>query len=356
MKDRLVRACRRQATDKTPIWLMRQAGRYLPEYRSLRSRYSLKELWSEPELACQVTLFPLKRFEVDGLIVFADLMTPLEEIGVALEIRDGVGPVVENPIRTPAQVAAFPHCSESGLGSRVAQTIKMVKAQAPDIPVIGFAGAPFTIAAYLIEGGPSRDFSLTRSFLYSDPSSAHCLMEKLTDLVLNYLADQVKEGGADLVQVFDSWVGVLSPDDYTEFVLPYTKRLLEQVASWGVPVIHFGTGTASLLKLMKEAGGDVIGVDWRVDIGWAWDQIGHDRGIQGNLDPAALLGPEDTLKEKVLTILKRTEKRAGHIFNLGHGVLPQTNPDQVAFLVDLVHELTENPVCYQEVWKGGQGE
>ncbi len=320
---------------------MRQTGRYLPEYRQLRTRYTLRELWSDPELACQVTLFPLKRFDVDALIVFADLMSPVEELGIPFEISDGIGPVAERPIRSPSDVEAFPRSDGRGLGLKVARTIQLVKAEVFDIPVIGFCGGPFTVVSYLVEGGPSRDFAVTRSFLYSDPSSWHLLMEKVTDALIGYLKDLVLEGGADVVQVFDSWVGVLSPDDYKELVFPHTKRLFEETVFQGVPRIHFGTGTGSLLRLMREVGGEVISVDWRVPLDTAWEQIGWDRAIQGNLEPAALFGSREALTERALTVLRRAGERPGHIFNLGHGVLPGTDPDQVAFLVDLVHTASE---------------
>lgn len=338
MKDRFLKACNREPTDCTPIWLMRQAGRYLPEYRKLRERYGLLELCKNPELAAEVTLMPLRRFALDAAIIFADLMTPLEAMGVKFELREGVGPVIENPIRSLPDVEKLSMVEE--IAPDTLKAIGFVKSELNGIPLIGFAGAPFTLASYLVEGKGTRDFALTKQFMFSEPKAWHLLMEKLTTLVVRFLREQVK-AGADAVQIFDSWVGCLSPEDYRSFVLPHMKRLFEETAQLKVPRIHFGTGTASLLKLMKEAGGEVIGLDWRVELDAAWQALNFDTAVQGNLDPATLLGPFEIVRKKTIEILRRAGGRPGHIFNLGHGVLPQTDPDMVARLVDLVHSASQ---------------
>lgn len=319
---------------------MRQAGRYLPEYRKLRERYGFWELCKNPELVVEVTLMPLRRFPLDAAIIFADLMTPLEAAGVKFELREGVGPVVEEPIRSLRDVENLSVPEAGEIAPETLEAIRLVKAELNGTPLIGFAGAPFTLASYLVEGKGTRDFALTKGFMFSEPKAWHRLMEKLTTLVVRFLRAQAA-AGVDAVQIFDSWVGCLSPKDYEAFVLPHMKRLFEETNGLGIPRIHFGTGTATLLNLMKEAGGEVIGLDWRVQLDEAWQRLNFDVAIQGNLDPAVLLGPFDLVRERTLDILRRAGGRAGHIFNLGHGILPQTDPDTVARLIDLVHSTTQ---------------
>lgn len=340
MRDRFLKACKRQKTDCTPVWFMRQAGRYLPEYRKLREKYGFLELCKNPELAAEITLMPLRRFPLDAAIIFADLMTPLEAAGVKFELREGVGPIIEEPVRSLKDVENLFVPESDEIAPETIQAIHFVKRELNGIPLIGFAGAPFTLASYLVEGKGTRDFALTKQFMFSEPKAWHRLMEKLTNLVVRFLKAQVS-AGADAVQIFDSWVGCLSPDDYKAFVLPHMKRLFEETDELGVPRIHFGTGTAALLTLMKEAGGEVIGLDWRVHLDEAWQRLNFEVAVQGNLDPATLLGPFEFVRERTLDILKRAGGRTGHIFNLGHGILPQTDPDNIARLVDLVHSASQ---------------
>lgn len=321
---------------------MRQAGRYLPEYRKLRERYGFSELCKHPELVAEVTLMPLRRFPLDAAIIFADLMTPLEAMDVKFELHEGVGPVVENTIGSLKDVENLRLPEAEEISPQTLQAIKLVKTELDGKPLIGFAGAPFTLASYLVEGRGTRDFTATKQFMFSEPKAWQILMEKLTTVVVRFLRAQV-ESGADAVQIFDSWVGCLSPEDYRSFVLPHMKRLFAETADLGVPRIYFGTGTATLLTMMKEAGGEVIGLDWRVPLDLAWETLNFKVAVQGNLDPATLLGPFELVRERTLDILKRAGGRAGHIFNLGHGILPQTNPDNVARLVDLVHTATQRP-------------
>jgi uroporphyrinogen decarboxylase len=319
---------------------MRQAGRYLPEYRKLRERYGLLELCKNPELAAEVTLMPLRRFPLDAAIIFADLMTPLEAMGVKFELREGIGPIIEDTVRSPSDVDRLSVPDGEEIAPQTLQAIKLVKKQLDGTPLIGFAGAPFTLASYLVEGKGTRDFAATKQFMFSEPKAWHALMEKLTTVVIRFLRAQV-EAGADALQVFDSWVGCLSPEDYREFVLPHMKRLFEETADLDVPRIHFGTNTTTLLAMMKEAGGEVIGLDWRIPLDVAWQTLNFEVAVQGNLDPATLLGPFELVRQRTLDILKRAAGRPGHIFNLGHGILPQTDPDTVARLVDLVHSASE---------------
>ncbi len=336
MKDRFLLACWKQPTDCTPVWFMRQAGRYLPEYRRLRERYSILEICKHPELAAEITLMPLRRFPLDAAIIFADLMTPLEAMGVKFELREGVGPIIETPVRYTCDVDRLFEPEAEEIAPGTLQAIRIAKRELNGKPLIGFAGAPFTLASYLIEGKGTRDFAATKQFMFSETRAWHRLMEKLTNVAVKFLKSQVA-AGADAIQIFDSWVGCLSPEDYREFALPHVKRLFSETEKLGVPRIHFGTNTATLLPLMKEAGGEVIGIDWRIPIDEAWQKLNFEVAIQGNLDPATLLGPFEFVRERALDILKRTSGRAGHIFNLGHGILPQTDPDNVARLVELVH-------------------
>jgi len=338
---RFLEACRRRPVDRTPVWFMRQAGRIFPEFRALRERYDFVTLMQHPDLCAEITVMPVERLGVDAAILFADIMTPLAPMGVRYRIEQGVGPVVDEPIRQRRDVERLRRFDPREELSHVLEAVRLVR-RALDgrVPLIGFAGAPFTLACYLIEGRPTREFTRARALMYREPELWHALMDVLADVVLAYLRAQV-EAGAQAVQLFDSWVGGLGPLDYREFVLPYSRRIFAGLADTGVPRIHFGTGTAALLPLMAEAGPDVVGVDWRVELDRAWEAIGPDLGIQGNLDPAVLLGPFERVEERALDVLRRAGGRDGHIFNLGHGVLPDTPVDHLRRLVELVHGVTE---------------
>ncbi len=335
MTDRFLRACRREPVDRTPVWFMRQAGRSQPEYRALRERYTLLEMVRTPELCAQITLLPVAQLGVDAAILFSDITLPLAGMGVAFDIVEGQGPVIEHPVRTAADVAHLRPFEADRDVPFLLEAIRIIRREAV-VPLIGFAGAPFTLASYLIEGRGARDLSLTKRMLYAEPAVWAQLMETLTDATLAYLNAQVR-AGAQAVQVFDSWVGALAPQTYEAAVLPHMRRLFDGLRLLEVPVIHFGTGAAGLLPLMAQAGGDVIGVDWRVRLGEAWARIGA-AGIQGNLDPSILLAPFGVIADATREILRDAAGRPGHIFNLGHGVLPQTPQDALRRLVDLVHD------------------
>lgn len=316
---------------------MRQAGRYLPEYRALRREHSILELCHSPELATEVTLQPIGRLGVDAAIVFADILLPFEPLGLGLSFAAGEGPHIAHPIRDPAQVAALPPVDPEEALGYVLDTVRLVaRALPPDTPVIGFAGAPFTLASYAIEAGPSRTFAATKQFMYGEPRAWHALMERLAELTGRYLAAQAR-AGAGALQLFDSWVGCLAPEDYRTLVQPYSRRALELARDGGAPVIHFGTGTAGFLEDFAAAGGDVIGIDWRVPLDAAWGRLRADQAIQGNLDPLTLLAPPAMLEARVRDILARAGGRPGHIFNLGHGVLPETPIEALQTVVELVH-------------------
>ncbi len=333
-------ACHRKPTPYTPIWLMRQAGRYMKEYRALRKKYSFLEMCKTPELATEVTLLPIKKFKVDAAIIFSDLLLPLEPMGVSLEYKKGEGPVI-HPVRDEKEISRLRLFHPQESLSFLLKTIQIVRRELDGkIPLIGFSGAPFTLASYLIEGGHSTHYALTKSLMYRNQSTWFALMEKLSEVLSRCLHAQV-QAGVQAIQVFDSWVGCLSPKDYEEFVLPYSKRVIERVRN-RVPLIHFATSHATLLKLMKKAGGEVIGLDWRIEIAEAWAQVGYDVGIQGNLDPAVLLGPLNLIQKEVKRILDAVKGRPGHIFNLGHGVLPNTPVENVEALVEMVHEYSSN--------------
>ncbi len=335
-----LRAARRQPTSYTPVWLMRQAGRYLPEYRALRARHGFLELCHNPAAAAEVTLQPVERLGVDAAILFADILLLLEPLDRGLEFGKGEGPIIHRPIRSETDVEALAPIDVDEAVPFVFETVRMVtRALGGRVPLIGFAGAPFTVASYLVEGGPSRDYLHTKRLMYESPEAWCRLMEILAGATARYLNGQIA-AGADAVQLFDSWIGVLSPDDYRTYVLPHVRSLIAALAP-GTPVIHFGTGTTALLRLMREAGGDVIGLDWRVDLDTGWNLVGHDVGVQGNLDPAVLLGPPALIRERVKTVLDRAGGRPGHIFNLGHGVHRDTPVDHVRAMVDLVHELSD---------------
>lgn len=319
---------------------MRQAGRYLAEYRALRSRHGFLELCKTPALAAEVTLLPIRRLAVDAAILFADILLILEAMGVGLEFAKGDGPVIHRPVRSRGDVEALARVPASAAVPYVFETIRLARAGlAGKVPLIGFAGAPFTLASYVVEGGGSRNYVHTKMLMYGDPAAWHLLMERLAEATVDYVREQVA-AGAEAVQLFDSWIGCLAPDDYRTYVLPHMRATFAALARTGVPVIHFGTGTAALLELMREAGGDVIGLDWRVDLDVAWARLGTDVGVQGNLDPVALFAPPDEIRRRVARILERASGRPGHVFNLGHGVLPETPVAHVAAMIDAVHELS----------------
>jgi uroporphyrinogen decarboxylase len=321
----------------TPIWLMRQAGRYMPEYRAVRARHSFLEMCKKPEAAAEVTVRAVEKLGVDAAIIFADILLIVEPLGFGLEFTDGAGPVIQDPVRTPADVDRLADIDAAAECTFVYEAVRQAKA-ALSVPLIGFAGAPFTLASYIIEGSGSRNYVRTKRFMYSEPEAWHTLMRRLSDAVSSYLNEQIA-AGADAVQLFDSWVGALAPEDYRRFVQPHVKRLIENLTPT-VPLIHFGTGTSGLIELMRDAGGDVIGLDWRIDLGSGWDRLGADVAVQGNLDPVALLAPLDELRDRAAGILDAAGGRAGHIFNLGHGILPETPVDSAIALVDMVHEIS----------------
>jgi uroporphyrinogen decarboxylase len=325
-------------TDCTPIWIMRQAGRYLEEYRRLRQKHGMLELARTPDLATQVTLMPIEKFELDAAIVFADILLPAWGLGIPFRIDEGVGPIIEEPVRTEAQVRAIRSFDPRRDVPYVLEAIAQVRRElSGKVPLLGFSGAPFTLASYLIEGRSSKHFRWTKAMMLTRGDLWEILMRRLTDTVVAYLKAQV-EAGAQALQLFDSWVGYLSPDDYARHVLPHSRRVFRELSGLGVPLIHFGTDTATLLEGMAEAGGDVIGIDWRIPLDEAWKRIGAGRGIQGNLDPAVLFADFEVIRRDSQAILDRAAGRPGHIFNLGHGILPETPVDNVRRLVDFVHE------------------
>jgi uroporphyrinogen decarboxylase len=333
----LVRACRREHVERTPVWFMRQAGRSLPEYRELRQQYALFDIARQPELCVEVTLQPVRRYEVDAAVMFADIMLPVLGMGVDVELVENVGPVVADPVRSLLDVErlAVPDPAESV--PWVLESVRLVReALRTEQSVVGFAGGPFTVAGYLIEGRPTREFKRTKACMYGSPEVWHALMDKLADAFGRYVA-ACTGAGADAIQLFDSWAGALSVADYREFAAPYSARVFDAVEA---PTIHFATGDAHLIEERTRAGGDVISVDWRLPLDVAWERVGFERGIQGNLDPAALLGPWERVEAATLEILRLADGRSGHVFNLGHGVVPETDPDDLARLVRLVHERT----------------
>jgi uroporphyrinogen decarboxylase len=334
----LMKACRRESVPFTPVWLMRQAGRYMPEYRAVREHNGFLEMCRRPELAAEVTVTAVRRLGVDAAIIFADILLPLIPMGAELSYEKGEGPHIAHPIRSAADVDRMSAGSIADSLGFVGDSIKLARAALAGKPVIGFAGAPFTLASYLIEGGSARDYRRTKSFMYSEPHAWARLMSLLADATADYLGMQIA-AGADVVQLFDSWVGALSPSDYRARVMPYTKRAIAPIQG-KAPVIHFGTGTAGTLELLRDAGGDVIGLDWRVDLGAAWRRLGESVAVQGNLDPVALFAPLDELRAQVRSILQAAGGRPGHIFNLGHGILPETPVDSVIAMVDMVHEMS----------------
>ena len=334
---RLLDACQGRPVDTTPIWLMRQAGRYLPEYRAIRERLSFIEMCRRPDVAAEVTLQPLERFDLDAAIVFADILLPLEGMGIGFHFAEGDGPVIERTVRGAADLEGVRVGEPEADVPYVLETLRLVRgALAGRVPLIGFAGAPFTLASYVIEGGHSRDYVEVKKLMYGQPQVFDRLMALLAETVSRYLLAQIA-AGAQVVQLFDSWVGALGPYDYERYVLPHSRRVLETVAGAGAPVIHFANGASAMLPLAARAGGDVVGVDWRIELDRAWAELGDGVGIQGNLDPVTLLGPVDEVTARAADVLRRARRRPGHIFNLGHGLLPSTPPDTVKALVDFVH-------------------
>jgi uroporphyrinogen decarboxylase len=339
MNDRFLRACRCEPTDMTPVWFMRQAGRYMAEYRKVREKHTLLEICKTPELSLEVTLQPL-RLGVDAAILFADILLPLEPMGAPFEFAKGEGPVIHQPIRDARAIDALRVIEPAeGLGY-VLDAVRLIRRElAGRVPLIGFAGGPFTLASYLIEGGRSTHFEKTKRLMYGDPVAWDKLMGKLAEVVRRYLLAQI-QAGAQAVQLFDSWVGCLSVDDYRQFVMPHVARILRDAEAQSVPVIHFGTDTGALLGLMREAGGTVIGVDWRTPLDEGWSKAGSGVAVQGNLDPTVLFAPWDFIAGAAERVLARAARRPGHIFNLGHGILPETPVDNVQRLVEFVHQST----------------
>jgi len=335
-----MRACRRETVPYTPIWLMRQAGRYMPEYRDVRARLSFLELCKTPSLAAEVTVTAAERLGVDAAIIFADILLIIEPMGLKLEFSKGEGPVIHNPVRSVADVKRMREVEDAGALEFVFAAIRETRAALrSDLPLIGFAGAPFTLASYIVEGGASKNYVHTKALMYNDSGAWHAMMSLISRGLIKYLNAQV-EAGAQAVQLFDSWVGTLSPDDYRDYVLPHTRNVIKGVTA-GTPVIHFGTGTSALLELMREAGGDVIGLDWRVRLDEGWQRIGRDVAVMGNLDPVALFANREHLRAQAKLILDQAGGRPGHIFNLGHGILPETPVENVIALVDAVHEMSQ---------------
>ncbi|HKA11967.1 MAG TPA: uroporphyrinogen decarboxylase [Candidatus Dormibacteraeota bacterium] len=334
--SRFLDACRRRPVDRTPIWLMRQAGRSLPEYRKLRDRWSLVDIVADADLCAEVTLQPVRRLGVDAAVMFADIMLPLRGMGVEFELVESVGPMIARPIRTAADVGALSEPSGEEAAPQVIDAVRRVVADS-HVPVICFCGAPFTLASYLIEGKPSRDFATAKRFMFCEPEAFDSLLAKLARVMSRYLTAQISAGAAAL-QVFDSWVGALSVEDYNERVAPHTRAIFDATAGLGVPRVHFGTGTAALLESIAGTGPDVVSLDWRVPLDAGWQRVGFDRGVQGNLDPAVLLGPRELVRSRARDVLRRAGGRPGHVFNLGHGVLPDTPVDNLEVLINTVHE------------------
>jgi uroporphyrinogen decarboxylase len=344
-----MRAARRLAVERTPVWFMRQAGRVLPEYRAIRERMTLLEICRHPELCTEVTLQPIRRFGMDAAILFADLMHPLVGIGIDLELAEHVGPVIAEPVRSEADLARIRPLDTAQDLPYVLESIRLIRRElAGRIPLIGFVGAPFTLASYLVEGRPSRDFLKTKQLMYSRPDVWDALMSRLADVIVSFAKAQI-DAGVDVIQVFDSWIGCVSPQDYERFVRPAVRHIFQQLAPLGVPMIHFGVNTAMLLPQMKNDGGTIIGADWRIPLDDAWKTIGYDKGIQGNLDPAVLLAPAAVIDAAVKDVLARAANKPGHIFNLGHGLHPQTPVEGVQRAVEAVREFSARPANRAEL-------
>ena len=337
---RFLKACRREPVDCTPVWLMRQAGRYMAEYRAIRAKTPFLQMCKTPELAAEVTLQPVEKIGVDAAIIFADILLPREGMGIGFEFAANEGPVIANPVRDRAAVEAVKIIDPETDVGYVMEAIRLVRKELDGkLPVIGFSGAPFTLASYIVEGGGSRNYQHIKSLAYNDPDAFHLLMDKIAQVVILYLNAQI-EAGAQAVQLFDSWVGCLGPTDYESLVLPHTRKVIAGIKADGVPIIHFANRGSTLLELIKQAGGDVVSVDWRVNLDDAWARIGYDYAIQGNLDPVALFAPVAEVRRRAGDILERAGRRPGHVFNLGHGILPETPVDHVRALVEAVHELS----------------
>ncbi len=339
--ERFLAACRLEDVDATPVWFMRQAGRCLAEYRELRERYDILTMARTPELCAQVTLMPVDTFGVDAAVLYADIMLPLEGMGVPFSIDPGIGPIIHEPVRDAAAVDRLRVIDAGEATPFLFETIRNLRRELDGkTALIGFAGAPFTVASYLIEGRPSKDFGLSKGMMYGEPQTWSRLMETLTEVTIRYLSAQV-EAGVQVEQLFDSWMGSLGRREYQEYVLPYSRRIFTAINRLGVPTIHFGTGTAGLLEQMATAGSSTVSVDWRIPLDEAWDRVGHARGIQGNLDPAVLMAPWEVIERESRRVLDFAGGRPGHIFNLGHGVLADPPPDHLTRLVEMVHTVTE---------------
>lgn len=336
--DLFLRACHLEETERTPVWLMRQAGRYMKEYQEIRNRHTFLEMCKNPEIAAQVTLQPVDALDVDAAILFSDILVPVEAMGVEVEFVDNKGPVLHNRPERKEDVDSLMVPEPENHMPFVLDAIKLLRKKL-EVPLIGFSGAPFTLASYLIEGGSSRNYVKTKSMIYTNPALWARIMEKISKTVIAYLNAQIN-AGVQAVQLFDSWVGCMGPEDYKRFVQPHTKKVIDSLKG-DVPVIHFGTGTAALLEHMREAGGDLIGVDWRINLDDAWQRIGYDKGIQGNLDPVALYAPPEEIVRRVKDILQRAQGRPGHVFNLGHGILPTTPVENVKLMVEAVKKYSE---------------
>ena len=334
-KSPFVLACRREPVPYTPVWFMRQAGRSLPEYRRVREGISMLDSCTRPELITEITLQPLRRYDVDAAILFSDIVVPLRAVGIDVDIKAGIGPVVETPVRTSADLGRLRPLNPQDV-PYVTEAVRTLVAELAECPLIGFAGGPFTLASYLVEGGPSKNHDKTKALMYGDPELWHALLGRLADITITFLQVQVA-AGASAVQLFDSWVGAVSPDDYRHAILPHTSRIFAALGATGVPRIHFGVGTGELLGLMGEAGANVVGIDWRIPLDEAVRRVEPGKALQGNLDPAVLLAPWEVIEERARDVLTRGRAAEGHVFNLGHGVLPETDPSMLARLADLVH-------------------
>ncbi len=335
--DRFLKACRREPVDRTPVWFMRQAGRYMAEYQRIRAKHGILDVCKTPDLAAEVTLQPIERFDLDAAIIFADILLPLEPMGLQLTFREEEGPVILNPVRHQDDVTRLRQVERDAFRFSSDAVSLTKKALDGRVPLIGFAGAPFTLASYAIEGGSSRNYLNTKQMMFSRPDQWHALLRKLSDVVMTYLENQIR-AGVEVVQIFDSWVGCLSPADYGEYVLPHVQSVIDRLKPEGIPIIYFGTGTSTLLPLMRSAGSDVLGLDWHVELDEAWARVGFDVAVQGNLDPVILFAPLPEIERRIKDILDRAGNRAGHIFNLGHGILPKTPVDHVEAAIGFVHK------------------
>ncbi len=335
--DRFLKACRREPVDRTPVWFMRQAGRYMAEYQRIRAKHSILEVCKTPDLAAEVTLQPIERFDLDAAIIFADILLPLEPMGLQLTFREEEGPVILNPVRHQDDVTRLRQVESDAFRFSFDAVSLAKKTLDGRVPLIGFAGAPFTLASYAIEGGSSRNYLNTKQMMFGRPDQWHALLRKLSDVVMVYLKNQIL-AGVEVVQIFDSWVGSLSPADYGEYVLPHVQSVIDRLKPEGIPIIYFGTGTSTLLPLMRSAGSDVLGLDWHVELDEAWARVGFDVAVQGNLDPVVLFAPLPEIERRIKDILDKAGNRAGHIFNLGHGILPKTPVDHVEAAIGFVHK------------------